>query len=230
MNGFMALFNLIPGFPLDGGRILRSIIWRNTGNYLRGTRTATLVGRIVGYIFIIGGLCFMFITNRWIFGLWFAFVGWFLETSAIVSYREASLRDAIHGFKAIDLMDTNFPSTTPNTSIQQIINLSMLTKGIKWFMVVSDHKLDGLISLKHIKNIPQNQWQSTTVKDAMISKNSLFTVHPSHEALSILENMEKMSILHVPVVEDDKIMGVISYEDLLRLPKIRSDLKMHKQQ
>lgn len=227
INAFMAMFNLIPGFPLDGGRILRSIIWRNTGDYLRGTRTATIVGRIIGYIFIVGGLGVMFITNEWISGLWLAFVGWFLETSAIISYREASLRDALHSFTARDIMDTNFPSTTGDTTIQQIVHRSMLTTGNKWFMVVSDHKLEGLISLRNIKNVPQAQWRSTTVKNVMISQNSLFTVHPSHDALYVLENMEEKNLLHVPVLDDNNIIGVISYDNLLRLPKIRSDLKMH---
>jgi Zn-dependent protease len=230
INALMALFNLIPGFPLDGGRILRAIIWRNTGNYMRGTRTATIVGRVIGYIFIAGGLGVMFITNQWISGLWLAFIGWFLETSAIVSYREASLRDALNGLNAGDIMDTNFPSITGNATIQQIVHHAMLTTGNKWFIVVSSYELEGMISLKNIKNIPQEQWDSTTVKSVMIPKNSLFTVNPAHDGLYVLENMEERNLLHVPVIENENIIGVISYDNLLRLPKIRSELKMHKQQ
>lgn len=230
INAFMALFNLIPGFPLDGGRILRSIIWRNTGNYLQGTRTATIVGRIVGYIFIAGGLCIMFITNQWISGLWLAFVGWFLETSAIISYREASLRDAIQELHAKDIMDTSFPTTTGDITIQQIVHHSMLTTGNRWFMVVSDHRLEGLLSLRHVKNIPHDQWNTTNVRKVMIPRNSLVVVSPEQDALYILETMEEKNILHIPVLEDEEIIGVISYDNLLRLPKIRIDLKMHKQQ
>lgn len=234
INALMAMFNLIPGFPLDGGRILRSIIWHNTGSYIRGTYTATVVGRVIGYIFIAGGIVIMLAPNSWFnglwIGLWLLFIGSFLEISATISYREAALRDALNGFTVRDIMDTNFPTLTSETTVHQIVHQSMLTKGNKWFMVVSGHELEGFISLRNIKNIPKEQWNSTTVKSAMIPKNSLFISHPTQDALYVLENMEEKNILHIPVIENENIIGVISYNDLLRLPKIRSELKMHKQQ
>ena len=233
LNAFMALFNLIPGFPLDGGRVLRSVIWHNTGSFIRGTRTATIVGRAIGYVFIAGGLVMMFVPNPWFTGLWpglwLLFVGSFQEISATISYREALLRDAIDGFTARDIMAINFPVTPGDISIGQLVHQSMLSTGNKWFIVATDNRLQGLISLRNIKKVPHTQWDTKTVMDVMVPDNSLFTVHPDDDALYILENMEENNIYRVPVINEGKIAGIISYDNLMHLPKIRSDLKMYKQ-
>jgi Zn-dependent protease len=237
LNSLMALFNLIPGFPLDGGRILRSIIWHNTGSFIRGTRIATIVGRIIGYIFIAGGIVLMFVANEWTgsmssslwTGLWLLFIGSFLEISATISYREALLRDAINGFTARDIMNVNFPATSGEMTIEQLVHQSMLSTGNKWFIVTTENRLQGLISLRNIKKIPQARWNTTTVKEVMVPDSSLFTVHPDEDALYILENMEEKNTYRVPVIENEKIAGIISYDNLMHLPKIRSDLKMYKQ-
>ena len=237
LNALMALFNLIPGFPLDGGRILRSIIWHNTGSFIRGTRIATIVGRIIGYIFIAGGIIFIFVSDIWTgsmlsslwAGLWLIFIGSFLEISATISYREALLRDAIDGFTAKDLMNINFPITSGDMTIEQLVHQSMLSKGNKWFIVATDNRLQGLISLRNIKKVPHAQWNTKTVREMMIPDSALLTVHPDEDALYILENMEGKNIYRVPVIDEGKIAGIISYDNLMHLPKIRSDLKMYKQ-
>jgi Zn-dependent protease len=233
LNAFMALFNLIPGFPLDGGRVLRSVIWHNTGSFIRGTRTATIVGRSIGYIFITGGLIMMFAPNPWFNGLWpglwLLFVGSFQEISATISYREALLRDAIDGFTARDIMNINFPVTSGDTTIEQLVHKSMLSTGNKWFIVATENRLQGLISLRNIKRVPHSQWNTTTVKEVMVPDSSLLTAGPDDAALYILENMEEKNIYRVPVIKEGIIAGIISYDNLLHLPKIRSDLKMYKQ-
>jgi Zn-dependent protease len=236
LNAFMALFNLIPGFPLDGGRILRSIIWHNTGSFIRGTRTATIVGRFIGYIFIAGGIILMFVADEWTgsmlsslwAGLWLLFIGTFLEISATISYREAMLRDAIDGFTARDIMNINFPVTPVDITIEQLVHQSMLPAGNKWFIVATNNRLEGLISLRNIKKIPHAKWKTTIVKDVMVPDTSLFTVYPDQDALHVLENMEEKNTYRVPVIEDGKVAGIISYDSLMHLPKIRSDLKMNK--
>ena len=233
LNAFMALFNLIPGFPLDGGRVLRSVIWHNTGSFIRGTRTATIVGRTIGYIFIAGGLVMMFAPNPWFNGLWpglwLLFVGSFQEISATISYREALLRDALDGFTARNIMNINFPVTSGDTTIEQLVHQSMLSTGNKWFIVATDNRLQGLISLRNIKKVPNIKWNTTTVKEVMVPDSSLLTVHPDDDAVHILENMEEKNIYRVPVIKEGKIAGIISYDNLMHLPKIRSDLKMYKQ-
>lgn len=236
LNAFMALFNLIPGFPLDGGRILRSVIWHRTGSFIRGTRTATIAGRAIGYIFIAGGIIIMFVAAQWTgsmlsslwIGLWLLFIGSFQEISATISYREALLRDAINGFTAKDIININFPVVSGEITIEQLVYQSMLSTGNKWFIVATDNSLQGLISLRNIKKVPHAQWQTTTVKEVMVPDSSLITVSPDEDALSILENMEEKNIYRVPVIKEGKIAGIISYDNLMHLPKIRSDLKLYK--
>ncbi len=119
MNGVLAVFNLIPGFPLDGGRVFRSLLWHFTGNYSRSTRIATRVGQGIGYLFILGGISIIFLHPfglSWFDGIWISFIGWFLENAASVSYRQIRLQEAPHGFIASETTPTEWPVVPPDTT------------------------------------------------------------------------------------------------------------------
>jgi len=118
MNGALAAFNLIPGFPLDGGRVFRSLLWRFTGNYSRATRIATRVGQGIGYLFIVGGISIVFLHPfglSWFDGIWIAFIGWFLESAASASYRQIRWQEALHGFTASQATTPDCPVVPPDT-------------------------------------------------------------------------------------------------------------------
>ncbi len=226
LNALMAMFNLIPGFPLDGGRIFRSVIWLRTGNYIRATRIAVTSGRIVGYTFVAGGIVFMFVTGEWIVGLWLAFVGWFLEVSATISYRETLLRNAIQGLSAKEVMVSDYPVVSNKLSLSQLIQDYMLSKGHHSFIVTTDDKLKGLITLKNIKAVPKDKWSTTPVEDIMIPSDKLIVARPDNDVLTLVERMEEENIQQVPVVENGSVVGLIKRENLLKLPRIRSGLKL----
>ena len=227
INALMAMFNLIPGFPLDGGRIFRSIIWARTNNYVKSTRIATTSGRIVGYIFIVGGIIFMFVTGEWMNGLWLAFIGWFLETSATISYRETLLRDTLNKVTAREVMNTDCPIILRELNLKELIHSFMTPTGHRCFIVATiDGKFEGFIILKKVKSIPQNNWESTSVGEIMIQDDSLSIAHPDQNALSLLEKMDAQNIDYVPVVEEEKIIGLIARDNLMQLPQIRAALKI----
>ncbi len=231
INTLMAMFNLIPGFPLDGGRVFRSLIWLNTGDYIKATRIATISGRIIGYIFIAGGIITMFILLRqdndaWFAGLWLAFIGWFLETSATISYRDALLRDALSGLTIRDIMSADFPVISHGITLNELVQNHMLPTGHRWFVVATDGKLEGITTIQDIKKVPRNRWSTTSIKEIMTPSKTLITANPDQDALSLLETIVERNINQVPVIEEGKVIGTIAQDSLMRLPQIRSDLKL----
>ena len=232
INALMAMFNLIPGFPLDGGRVFRAIIWLRTGNYMQATHIATLTGRIIGYIFIAGGIIFMFITSQiftsyqWITGLWLAFIGWFLEIAASISYRQASLHNVFNNYTIRDLMITDYPIISQELNLERLVHDHFLPTGHQLFIVTKEGKLEGIIALSDIKKVSQKYWHTTPVKKAMIPADRLEIVHPEQDILSLLEQMDGKNIKEVPVIEGEKIIGMISRDNIMRRFQIHTQLKI----
>jgi len=160
INVALAVFNLIPGFPLDGGRVFRSILWRFTGNYIRSTRIATQVGRGVGYLFIGGGILIMFLFHEWFSGLWLAFIGWFLENAASASYRQTQWRGALQGFTAAQVMTSDCPITPSDITVNQLVQEYSFTfaSGNCYFLVADEGGLKGVLTLHSIKAVSQQNW------------------------------------------------------------------------
>jgi len=225
INAIMALFNLIPGFPLDGGRVFRAIIWLSTGNYMRATHIATLLGRIIGYIFIGGGIIVMFVTQQWITGLWLAFIGWFLETAATISYRQTSFRNALNGFTVKDII-TPSPVVSPELSLSQLIQNHILPTGHQSFTVADEGRLEGVVTLNNVKKVPQKRWDTTRVKEIMTPNSKLTLAHPEQDAVSLLEQMDEKNIDEVPVLDGDRVVGMVIRGSLIYRLQIRSELKI----
>lgn len=230
INGLMAIFNLIPGFPLDGGRVLRAVVWLRTGDYMRGTRIATLSGRVIGYVFVGGGIIFMFVTGEWIGGLWLAFIGWFLETAATISYRQASFHDALRGSTVRDIMIQARRSLLPVASreftLEHLVQDYILPTGRRSLMVGTDGNFEGIVTLRDTKKISQERWRTTSVGDIMIPRARLITSQPNQDALGLLEQMDEGNINEVPVLKGDKIIGVVTRDDLDRRLRVRTELRM----
>ena len=232
INALMAMFNLIPGFPLDGGRVFRAIIWLRTGNYMQATHIATLTGRIIGYIFIAGGIIFMFITSQiftsyqWITGLWLAFIGWFLEIAASISYRQASLHNVFNNYTIRDLMITDYPIISQELNLERLVHDHFLPTGHQLFIVAKEGKLEGIIALSDIKKVPQKYWHTTPVGQAMIPADKLEIVHPEQDILSLLERMDEKNIKEVPVIEGGEIIGMISRDNIMQRFQIHTQLKI----
>jgi len=229
INVALAAFNLIPGFPLDGGRVFRSLLWRFTGNYQRSTRIATQVGRGVGYSFIFGGILMIFIHPpdwSWFSGLWLAFIGWFLQNAASASYRQLQWRGSLQGLVASQVMTSDFPIVSSDVTLAQLIERYIFTTGRRYFVVVDEGRLKGIVTLYNIKSVPQPNWGMTQVKDIMTPVEKLEVAYPDQDVLGILERMTEGNIDHIFVASEGRVMGLITRDNLLSFLRIRSELKM----
>ena len=224
INGLLAVFNLIPGFPLDGGRVFRSLLWRFTGNYSRSTRIATQVGRSVGYLFILGGITVMFILHDWFGGLWLALIGWFLENAASTSYRQAQWREGLVGITATQVMTSDFPVVPSNITVNHLVQSYILTTGRRFFLVADEGGFKGILTLHNIKSVSQQDWPTTQVREVMTPVDKLKVAYPDQEAVNILEQMVENDINQMPVVTEGRVIGLITRDSLLRFLRTRSDL------
>lgn len=226
INVMLALFNLIPGFPLDGGRVFRAFLWMGMKDYSRATRIATLTGRGIGFLFIFGGILVMIAMGQWYTGLWLAFIGWFLENAASTSYRQALLREALHGFTARDVMSGDCPFITRDITLGQLVRDYILPTGRRCFVVAEDGGLEGIVTLHNIKLVPHERWDSTQIGEVMTPTSKLKVVYPEEPAVSLLEIMDEGDINQVPVVEGGKVIGMVARDGLLHFLRIRTELRM----
>ena len=226
INVALAVFNLIPGFPLDGGRVFRSILWRISGNYGRSSRIAARVGQGIGYLLILGGILIMFILHDWFSGLWMVFIGWFLGNAASVSYRQVQWREVLRGFTASQAMTSDCPTVPPWTTVNQLVQEYAFATGHSCFLVAEEGRLWGIVTLHNIKTVSQPDWNVTQVKEIMTPVDKLKVAYPEQDALSILEQMNESNINQMPVVSEGRVIGLIARDSLIRLLRIRSQLGM----
>jgi Zn-dependent protease len=225
INVFLGAFNLIPGFPLDGGRVLRSLIWWRSRNLTSSTRIASNVGRVVGFIFIFVGIYFIFI-GSWFNGIWLALIGWFLESAAVGSYQQLLMQEMLKGHVASEIMSGDCVVVPPDMTIDHLVNGNILTSGRRCFPVGSGSEIVGLMTLHNVREVPRDQWATETVKEAMTPFDKLKWVRPDEELSSVLRILTQDNINQVPVVQDNKIVGMVSRENLLNFVHVRSRLGM----
>lgn len=223
INLILAVFNMIPGFPLDGGRVLRAIVWKVTNNAYQATRVATFTGQIIAFGFM--GLGVFFILRGNIFnGIWIAFIGWFLQNAAAVTYSQASLQRSLRGVQVSQIMKRDFPVISPLISLQQLVDDQVLQGGRRYFYVMDNENPVGIITLKDITEIPQRKWPFTTSSQAMKSLNRIITIHPTMELIAALQAMDQAQVSQIPVMEDDRLVGTLAREDILHYIRVKSDL------
>jgi len=224
INGVLAVFNLIPGFPLDGGRVLRSIIWGITGNLRKSTRVASIIGRAVAYIFIFIGIWRIFFQRDWLGGLWFAFIGWFLENAAANSYRQMALRDTLQGHTVREVMVTDCPYIPHNLTLEELVHGYILHTGRRCFPVVDEELVLGIVTLHNVKEIPRERWHSTTVNEIMTPLEQLQTAHPDDELSDVLEQMTHEDVNQLPVIDYGKLVGMVARDNVLAFIHTRTEL------
>ena len=227
INGLLAVFNLIPGFPLDGGRVFRSLLWRFSGNYRRSTKVAAYVGRGVGYFFIFIGVLIIFLRPfglDWFSGLWLAFIGWFLENAASASYRQSIIYEMLQGVTITQVMTSDYVVVPPHITLDQLVQEYILTRGRHFFLVADEDGIKGLVTLRNIKPVLQQNWDKTQVKDIMTPVDKLKMAYPGQDALSVMEQMSESDINQMPVVSDGKVIGLVTRDNLTGFLRTRSRL------
>lgn len=224
INVLLALFNLIPGFPLDGGRVFRALWWRASGDFLKATRVAVVVGRGIGYLFMAGGLGIVLLLGDWLGGLWFAFIGWFLENVASASYQQARLREALRGVSAGELMSQDCVIVPPSITVEELVRDYVLPRGSRCAVVAREGRLAGMLTMANIRGLPQGQWPFTPVGNVAIPLARLRVAPPGDAALEVLERMEEEDIGQVVVLRGEEVLGVLFREHILRYARTRMDL------
>jgi len=223
MNIILGIFNLIPGFPLDGGRVLRSIIWKATGNFQTATNITTFVGQAFAYLIILWGILLFFAGNAFN-GLIIIFTGWFLLTSAQSARSQSMLDTAFRGVTVNQIMDTNVLTVPANISLQKLVDEYFLPRGLRSAFVMQGDQLAGLITLSDIRHVPRDQWPQTPVGYAMIPLERLHTITPQQNVKDVLPLMTGKDVNQLAVVQDGRLVGVLTREGILRSLEIRRNL------
>jgi Zn-dependent protease len=216
INLILAVFNLVPGFPLDGGRIFRAALWHMTGSLTKATRIAAGSGQAIGYGFIFFGIWTAF-TGNWFSGLWLAFIGWFLMNAAQESVVQVSIRSVLSGLKAEDVMAKEYLIVAGDRSLADLVEGEILRTGGRCFLVSSDGHVEGLVTLHQIRAVPRELWGHTTVREAMTPLAGMQVVVPQTPVMEVLQTMEREDINQVPVMKSGSLLGMITRERLLRV-------------
>ena len=216
INLIVAIFNLIPGFPLDGGRVFRALVWGFTGDEVKGMRWAVRGGRIVAYGLMGMGMLSAFRTGNILNGIWMIGIGWFLLSAA-----EASGRAFTQGriFKRLDLeglINFEVPRVAADMAVNDWVQLKVLPKYQRSALVEEDNQIVGLVSLSDTGKIGQSDWDRNRVRDIMTPIEQMHYVSTSDSVDAVLAMMQTHSINQVPVVDDDRVVGWIDREQLLR--------------
>lgn len=218
MNLIIAAFNMAPGFPMDGGRVLRSLIWGVSGNLFRATRLATVIGRGLGYsLIIIGALAFtgfFSFIDQWS-GIWFALLGLFLETSARQAWLQAKAIDVLGRYTAEDVMSESLPTTDMQVALAYLAN--RVDSRYIYFVEDQDDHVVGVVTQKEVDALPEEERKRATAGETMVSTQDVPVAALREDGATMLQRMEADSIWHLPVVSEGQVVGVVSKESLLRL-------------
>jgi len=227
MNGWLALFNLLPGFPLDGGRIFRAILWGATKNFSRATRIAGSSGRLIAYAMIlVGG--FAVFKGSLAPGLWSVFIGFFLLNAAQESVAQVAIRETLSGLRAADVMSHEVPTVGRATSLEEY-GAEVLRTGRRCHLVITDDRLVGMMNVHTLNAVPREEWAHNSVQAVMIPRERILWATPDEPLLGLLERLLSADVNQMPIVSgsDDgaaQIIGMVSRDSILRVVQTRSEL------
>ena len=225
INIGLAIFNMIPGFPLDGGRVLRGILWWITGNARRATTIAARVGQIIAFLMIIYGVI-RFFAGAGINGIWLAFIGWFLLSASRESYAQMVVSDSLRGLRVADVMSGEYTTIDANVNLQTFAEEHLMRSGRRFFVVTVNEHPEGIVTLSEINEIARTRWPYTTVGDVMRPLNRTRTVGPNTPVTEALEVMASQDLNQLPVVSGGSLAGLISRSHILQLIQTRAQLHL----
>jgi Zn-dependent protease/CBS domain-containing protein len=227
LNVFLGIFNLLPGFPLDGGRVLRALVWWSTGDLSRATRIAGTAGLVIAWCFIGLGILMAFgiaiplLGVGFAPGLWLVLIGWFLSSAARASVAQRMMTDRLTGVPVERLMWRRAETVAPGTSIDRLVREQVLHSEQHCFPVAADGMLDGIVCLEDIRKIPEESWHLTTVDQVMTRRQDLMTLERSDDAARALELLGTLDLGQLPVVEDGRFLGLVRRQELMKWLTIR---------
>jgi len=222
VNLTLGVFNLVPGFPLDGGRVLRAIMWGVTGDLRRATHWASGAGQGFAWILMTAGVAMILGVPVPVFGggvvngIWLAFIGWFLNNAALVSYRQLLVRDSLRGVHVRELMQAHLLKVDPQMSVSTLLHEHLMSSGQRAFPVQGNGRLLGMVSLRDLQRCPRDALESTSMADIMTPLDQLATLSPEQDAAEALDLIAHHDLSQIPVVQGGAVLGVVRREDLLK--------------
>ena len=225
INILLAVFNMIPGFPLDGGRVLRAIVWWITGSAARATRVATAIGQLVAFAFIIIGL-FRFFNGAGFAGLWLTFIGWFLLDAARSTYAQFETIERLRGVRVRDIMAQDWTVIDAKTSLQTFVHDHLLKSAKRCFVIEENGHVAGIVTPHEVKDVDREKWPQLTVAEVMLPLEKLHAVKPATSLTEALETMGREDINQLPVMSNGHLDGIISRSHILRLLQTRAELQV----
>jgi CBS domain-containing protein len=222
VNLMLGVFNLIPGFPLDGGRVLRSILWEAMGNLRRATYWASVVGQGIAWIMIVSGVALAFGARIPFFGtglasgLWLAFIGWFLNSASAQSYQQVVVHDILEGVPVERIMRRDPPTVSPASPVSSLVHDHIMGTDDYGFPVMDGARLVGIVTLEDVRGVKPDEWDTTSVQAIMTPLARLITAAPDEDASKALEQLAKSDVRQLPVMRGGEMVGLMRRRDVLR--------------
>ena len=222
INVVLAVFNMLPGFPLDGGRLLRAAIWHYSGDYMKAIRLSTIAGRIIGYLIIVAGLAYIFLDSI-ISGLWMMFIGWFLADTAQLSYRQAQMQQVLKGFKISEVM-TGCPVVDGNISVAEFRS-HYGGSGKHCYLVSEGERVEGYVTSHNAGTAFPHEREDTSLHSISTKLDRDQAAKPGQDVLSVIQQMYEQNINELPVLDDDRVLGMVLLDDLIQYVNNHSAVK-----
>lgn len=229
INILLALFNLVPGFPLDGGRVLRAVLWGITGDLHAATRWASYAGRGFAWLLIGSGFV-MFLGGRvpilgggLVNGLWLALIGWFLNNAALAGYRQLQVRESLADVPVTKLMQSRVTRVDPDLPLDVLVDEHVMASGQRSFPVVADGRFVGMVSLRDLHKRERSRWNVTTVGDVMTPLQAVVTVGAEQTAAEAASIIGRRDLNQLPVVSGGELVGLLRREDILKWLSLHAD-------
>jgi Zn-dependent protease len=223
INLALALFNLIPGYPLDGGRVFRAIVWAITGNMRRSTLIAANTGRFFAFLFIFAGVSQMF-SGNFIGGLWIAFIGWFLDNAASAQVQQVTVQGLLTGHTVSQAMSTHCANVPANVTLQDLVDEHILGGGQRCFLVKRGDNDVGLVTLQQIREVPRPEWATTRAGQVMLPLDKLECIDPTAGLGTALQKLDRNGFNQLPVTRDRHVIGMLSREDVISFLRTLQEL------
>jgi Zn-dependent protease/CBS domain-containing protein len=232
VNITVGAFNLIPGFPLDGGRVVRSALWALTKNLRRATRCAAWMGQGIAWLMILAGISMTFGVRVPFFGtglgsgLWLSFIGWFLNNASVQSYRQVVIEDVLEGVPVSSMMRTHPPTCSADCSVSRLVNDHIMQSDDQAFPIIEGGRLAGLVTLEDVRGVARDAWDRTTVRQIMTPADDLVTAAPDEDAVEALNKLMGRDVRQLPVVRDGELAGLLRRRDIIKWLQLRSELNV----
>ncbi|MEZ4501608.1 MAG: site-2 protease family protein [Dehalococcoidia bacterium] len=221
INLLVGAFNLLPGFPLDGGRVFRSIVWARSKDLMQATRVASRVGVGIAYLMIIVGLVNVVFFGL-IGGLWYVLIGLFLKSASEQSYASMLLEGALKDVAVEDVMQTAPAPVDRGLSLQSLVDGRVLATGERAFLVEGDGRILGLVTATDLAKVPRGEWASTAVEQLMIAAEQVATIAPQAGVVEAMKLMQERDVHQLPVIESGRVVGIITRGDVMRQIQLRT--------